>query len=83
MKYVFKYQEDLKNVWSLIKRCCKVKKIGSWWVGPGPFYIENWKSVSNIGFQQRKSWIGGWVGGFKLYPIFFWTYEFCLPLQGP
>ena len=37
-------------------------------------------SVSRMGFQKKKLWVGGWV---ELYPNFFWIIGIFLTLQSP
>ena len=33
--------------------------------------------------SQKKNWMGGWVGGVELYPIFFGIFGIVLTLQSP
>ena len=74
------------------KGCCKVKnskhpkKIGSGWVGPGPFLdrkykirkpIKSTKIVSRIGLKKG---VGGWD---EFYPILFWMSGFFINFLRP
>ena len=53
----------------------------------GPFWIENWKTIQKIkifdDYWFKKKMIGGWVGGFELYPNVILMFGFFLTLQHP